>query len=456
MLKRTLTALLVITVLFSCISFAFAAPKLPYAIKVNRAHNTITVYALDENGEYTVPHKAILCSTARKGFVTPLGNYKLETYRTLWRYMLDGSYAQYVVAWNGNYLFHSICYSDDSHDAMVRDSYNKLGTAASMGCVRMETIDAKWIYENCPGGTPVTVYDDPESPGPLGKPEPTLAYMSEEVYNGWDPTDPAEGNPWHDQDVSELSLDSDTLSLTAGEMAALTATSAPEANPILFWKSSNESVAKVDSKGNVTSLGAGCAMVEVSTFNGMTASCWVEVTGELLPYDDVVPGQWYYPELRKAVENSLFSGVSDTKFAPKGEMTRAMAVQVLYNLKGKPVSSAELSFEDVTADDWYYSAVAWAVSEGIVTGVSETEFAPERAMSRQELATVLWRFNQSPAASGDLSVFTDAGKIAAFAENALAWMVERGLMNGSNGALRPTAAITRAEAAAIFCRMLNL
>ncbi len=454
MLKRLLSVLLLLCLIISCIPLISAAQELPYAIKVNRALNTITVYTKDENGDYTVPYKAILCSTARSGYYTPLGSYKLESFRTPWRYMVDGTYAQYAVGFKGNYLFHSICYKDDSHDAMVRDSYNNLGNAASMGCVRMETADAKWIYDNCPGGTPVTIYEDYESPGPLGKPERTLDYMSEEVYNGWDPTDPAVGNPWHGQEVTELSLDYDCIALNAGETASLNAIASPETSPILFWKSSDESIAKVNSKGTVTALSKGAAIIEVSTFNGLTASCTVDITGELLPYEDLIPGQWYYSELRKAIENELFSGVSENKFDPNGSMTRAMAVQVLYNLEGRPSAGTAIPFEDIAEDAWYLDAVSWVRSMGMVTGISETEFCPDRAMTRQEFATLLWRYCKEPVLSADLTLFSDENEISDFALNAISWAVECGIMSGNSGMLHPLSPITRAEAAAVFCRLL--
>ncbi|MBR5284042.1 MAG: L,D-transpeptidase, partial [Clostridia bacterium] len=96
---------------------ASAAPLLPYAIEVNRAANTVTVYSPDETGAYTVPVKAMICSTARQGYTTPAGTFRLAEFRSEWRLMLDGTYGQYATCFMGNYLFHSICYSDDSHDA---------------------------------------------------------------------------------------------------------------------------------------------------------------------------------------------------------------------------------------------------------------------------------------------------------------------------------------------------
>ena len=264
---------------------ASAAPLLPYAIKVNRAWNTVTVYTHDENGQYTVPVKAMICSTARKGYVTPLGQYRLEQRRSEWRLMLDGTYGQYATQFYGNYLFHSICYEDDRHDAMKRDSYNNLGNAASMGCVRLETQDAKWIFDNCPAGTPVTIYEDYDSPGPLGKPNKTVTYIPTEVHNGWDPTDPAEGNPWRTAEVSEMELSAAELTLQAGEAAVLTETHEPEL-ALVFWKSSDEAVATAEN-GRVTALSAGEATITVAGLKGLSAQCTVTVEGDepIVPRD---------------------------------------------------------------------------------------------------------------------------------------------------------------------------
>lgn len=129
MLKRRLICFVLLLVLLAGTVSAAGADVPPYAIKVNRAMNTVTVYELDENGQHTVPVKAMICSTARAGYVTPLGSFRLTAHRSPWRLMLDGTYGQYATCFKGNYLFHSICYSDDSHDAMVREAYNKLGEA---------------------------------------------------------------------------------------------------------------------------------------------------------------------------------------------------------------------------------------------------------------------------------------------------------------------------------------
>lgn len=164
----------------------------PYYIKINRMQNCITVYTLDENGEYTIPYKAMVCSTGLYN-ATPSGTYQISTkYR--WRELYGGVYGQYATRIHGAILFHSVPYYTKSNDNLCTDKYNKLGQQASMGCVRLTTEDAKWIADNCPSGTSVEIYDD-EDPGPLGKPE-AVKIDADDVNRGWDPTDPDENNPW--------------------------------------------------------------------------------------------------------------------------------------------------------------------------------------------------------------------------------------------------------------------
>lgn len=169
------------------------AAEFPYYIRINRKQNCITVFSLDENGEYTVPCKAIICSTGLYN-ATPRGTYHLST-KYLWRELYGGVYGQYATRITGGILFHSVPYYKKTKDSLCTDKYNKLGQQASMGCVRLTVEDAKWIADNCPVGTAVEIYDD-DNPGPLGKPEADKI-DADSPNKGWDPTDPDEENPWH-------------------------------------------------------------------------------------------------------------------------------------------------------------------------------------------------------------------------------------------------------------------
>lgn len=167
----------------------------PYLIKVNRAANCVTVYGIDENGFYSIPVKAMVCSTGKNVGDTPLGNGSI-TDKYTFHLMVDGTYGQYAVRFmDGGILFHSVPYYTQNKDDLETDQFNLLGQVASLGCVRLCVRDVLWIHENCPAGTDVVVYDDASDPGPLGKPEMVRIPVNSQ-YAGWDPTDPDPANPW--------------------------------------------------------------------------------------------------------------------------------------------------------------------------------------------------------------------------------------------------------------------
>lgn len=166
---------------------------MPYFIRINRKQNCITVYSADQNGEYKVPYKAMICSTGLYN-ATPRGTFHLST-KYLWRELYGGVYGQYATRITGGILFHSVPYYKKSKNTLCTDKYNKLGQQASMGCVRLTVEDALWISENCPEGTEVEIYED-EDPGPLGKPEAVIIDTNDS-RKSWDPTDPDETNPWN-------------------------------------------------------------------------------------------------------------------------------------------------------------------------------------------------------------------------------------------------------------------
>ncbi len=180
---------------------------LPYEIRVNRVANFLTVYTKDAKGKFTVPYKAITVSCGKNLEDTPLGTYQtIEHYK--WRKMNDGTYAQYAYRIVGPILFHSVPYYTQAKNDLEWEEYNKLGSPASMGCVRMTVIDAKWLMDNCPIGTRVVIYDDINEVPPLGKPDTikipdnlasTLGVTPEEAeeLKKWDPTDLEPANPWH-------------------------------------------------------------------------------------------------------------------------------------------------------------------------------------------------------------------------------------------------------------------
>lgn len=163
-----------------------------YYIIVNYSSNVVTVYEKDEEGNYTVPVKAMVCST---GSATPRsGTYKLTRSRYRWRALFGKVYGQYAVPIVGNILFHSVPYTINGDPSSLEYwEYDKLGTSASAGCIRLTVADAIWIYNNCGTGTQVEFSSN--SSNPLGKPSANKISGYTDL-RGYDPTDPIPSNPW--------------------------------------------------------------------------------------------------------------------------------------------------------------------------------------------------------------------------------------------------------------------
>lgn len=171
------------------------------------------------------------------------------------------------------------------------------------------------------------------------------------------------------------------------------------------------------------------------------------------PFTDVAPGAWYYDAVSYVYANGLMDGTSATTFAPDANMTRAMLVTILWRMEGEPVVNYLLPFTDVDDGAWYAEAVRWAASEGIVTGVSETSFAPNAEITREQLAAILYRYTGEPATAANLAGYADGASVSAYAVDAMSWCVEHGIITGTTATtLEPQGTATRAQAAAMLMR----
>ncbi len=169
-----------------------STPK--YYIKVNYKAQVVTVYTKDSKGKYTKPVKAMVCST---GTYTPTSGVYKTPNRFRWLGMIGDVYAQYCTQIVGDILFHSVPYAvKGDNSSLFYKKYDQLGTKCSLGCIRLTCADAKWIYDNCKLGTQVEFYSS-SNPGPLGKPSARKISNAPSYVRGWDPTDPAKGNPWN-------------------------------------------------------------------------------------------------------------------------------------------------------------------------------------------------------------------------------------------------------------------
>lgn len=180
-----------------------------------------------------------------------------------------------------------------------------------------------------------------------------------------------------------------------------------------------------------------------------------------LPFTDVKSGDWFYPAVKYAYAQGLMTGTSATTFAPNGTMNRAMIVTVLYRLEKSPAVTGASKFTDVPAGQWYSDAVAWAAANKIVNGYDETTFGPMNAVTREQMAAILFRYEQVKGLENvtleeNLNRFPDQNKISAYAIPALQWAVGQKIINGNaDGTLDPTGTATRAQVAQIFTNLLN-
>ena len=174
-----------------------------------------------------------------------------------------------------------------------------------------------------------------------------------------------------------------------------------------------------------------------------------------LPFVDVDKSEWYYTAVQYAYENGLFSGTSATTFAPEDTLSRSMVVSVLYRLSGSPSVTDNQSFSDVSSGLWYTDAVNWAAGTSVIDGVGDNRFAPEGDITREQLATILYRYAKNmhltDASDAELSRFKDADTVSDWAAEAMVWAVANGLISGtSDTTLSPKDTATRAQFAQIM------
>ena len=176
-------------------------------------------------------------------------------------------------------------------------------------------------------------------------------------------------------------------------------------------------------------------------------------------FNDVAAAAWYANAVKYAVDKGMMNGVGNNKFAPDGVTDRGMIVTVLYRLENEPTASAA-SFTDVASGAYYANAVAWASANGIVTGYGNGKFGPNDPITREQFASILYRYAQykkydvSVGEDTNILSYTDAQSISSYAVPAIQWACGAGVMNGSNGRLSPKSGATRAQAAQLlmnFC-----
>ena len=173
-------------------------------------------------------------------------------------------------------------------------------------------------------------------------------------------------------------------------------------------------------------------------------------------FADVQEEDWYYEAVEFVYSQGLMDGVDGGNFDPEGSMSRAMVATVLWRISGEPEVEYDLPFEDVPDWAWYAPAVRWAASRGIVNGISDTEFAPDTAVNREQMAAMLHRYAVTPVVDEDLTGFSDYEEVSSWALEAMRWAVDQGIVTGIGAnQLSPKGRATRCQAAAMFMRFLG-
>ena len=168
-------------------------------------------------------------------------------------------------------------------------------------------------------------------------------------------------------------------------------------------------------------------------------------------FADLDVNAWYHDATDFVLNNGIMQGNADGTFAPAGTLTRAELVQILYNIEGKPEVNTSKSFSDVAADDWFYNAVMWAAENGVVLGNTDGTYAPNDFVTREQMVTILWRYAGSKEPVATELTFADASEVSDWAETAILWAVENGIVMGiGNNMFAPKANTERAAAAQVM------
>lgn len=270
------------------------------------------------------------------------------------------------------------------------------------------------------------------------------------------------GQPFTD---NHIDLVADKTQIKVGETLTVTDVAENNFTTILNWAISNPDVAEIveTTERSVTIRGLSHGKVDVlgglGEFMKALEISVIDPAFEGLRNKFVdVPGHWAEEEILEAVYRGLFKGVDDTHFLPNGTATRGQLVTTLHRLEGEPEPTAAATFQDVPASEYYAKAIAWAEENEIVNGISKELFAPNAAITREQIVTILYRYAQykgiDVSARADLAAYTDKGAIDGYAQEAFQWAVAIGLVKGtSETTLDPNGNTTRAQAAVLMIRL---
>ena len=240
-----------------------------------------------------------------------------------------------------------------------------------------------------------------------------------------------------------------------GTTVTITANAAPEGYEFDKWEAVTGTVTFADETASETTFEMPAETVSVK-------ATYKQVVEWKNPFTDVKKSNWYYEAVKYANQNGLMNGVSTTRFAPDETVTRAMLVTVLYRIEGQPKVNKKTTFKDVKSDSYYEKAVVWAQENGIVNGISETEFRPNARITREQIAAIMYRYSTfkgydvSVAETTDISSFSDANKISDYAVTAVKYAVGAGIIKGkTEKTVAPKDDAKRSEIATILQRFIE-
>ena len=197
----------------------------------------------------------------------------------------------------------------------------------------------------------------------------------------------------------------------------------------------------------------------ISILCAVALSCSVGAAN-VSDFSDVRPSDWYHDAVNYVCENGLMNGTSDTVFSPNATTSRGMIVTILYRLAGSPdlpESNWGYPYADVDAAAYYSAPVYWARMNNLVTGYSDTQFGSDDAITREQMATILYRYAEYLGLNTDTGFipnkyydFSDYQAVSRYASKAMNWCVNKGIVNGSDGRLNPQGTASRAEVATIL------
>lgn len=276
---------------------------------------------------------------------------------------------------------------------------------------------------------------------------------------------------WEEILVTKITLDKTSLTLVKGDTATLTATVEPaEATnkDEIVWTTTNSDIATVEA-GKITAVGYGTATI-TAKIGEVFATCVVNVICDdesCVYYDDLSDDNpWYHPAVDFVTEQRIMQGIAEKTFAPEKELTRAEFAQILYNMENKPGYKTDKTFKDVQKMEgdqpvWYYDAVMWAASTGVVKGYEDDCYYPDKDITRQEMVTMLYRYaeyknNLTGDITEDLEAFPDSDDDSVWDDEAFAWAVQHGIVNGKDGKLAAGDPARRCEIAKIVMVYMSL